>query len=232
MALSRLIRARLLILALTFGTAVTPRPDGVRDVCGELARAAERRGGLPIGLVQAVALAESGRWLEAIGRSRAWPWTVTSVEETYYLASKDAAVDKVRELQARGRTNIDVGCMQVNLGYHGHAFRSLEQALDPAANVAYGAGFLKRLRAETRSWARAAAYYHSRDAARGEAYRTKVYRLWRKVRPQSPHVRETVRMAGSEDAGEPVQGPRVLRFRASDEPARAGSGDVPVLRGH
>ncbi|MGH6912534.1 MAG: transglycosylase SLT domain-containing protein [Geminicoccales bacterium] len=152
------------------------------DVCGRLAREAERIQGIPPGLVQAVALAESGRWLSELRDSQPWPWTVTASTESFFLPSKEAALAKVEELQAAGRTNIDVGCMQVNLGYHGQAFASLEEALDPASNVAYAARFLKRLRQETRSWARATERYHTSDPERGRYYRSKVYRLWHDLR--------------------------------------------------
>ena len=138
--------------------------------------------GIPPGLVRAVALAESGRWLAERGYSQAWPWTVTAGPDSFFLASKQDALRKVRELQATGRSNIDVGCMQVNLGYHGEAFASLDEALEPASNVAYGARYLKRLRIQTRSWARATARYHSNDPDRGMAYRDKVYRLWQELR--------------------------------------------------
>jgi hypothetical protein len=152
------------------------------DVCGRLAREAERIQGIPPGLVHALALAESGRWLSELRQSRPWPWTVTASTDSFFLTSKEAALAKVRELQAVGRTNIDVGCMQVNLGYHGQAFGSLEDALDPASNVAYAAQFLKRLRQETRSWARATERYHTSDPERGRYYRSKVYRLWHDLR--------------------------------------------------
>ena len=62
-----------------------------------------------------------------------------------YLSSKLEAINEVRELQARGIRNIDVGCMQVNLYHHPDAFFSLEQAFDPAANVTYAAQFLRSL---------------------------------------------------------------------------------------
>jgi hypothetical protein len=162
------------------------QPLGARadlgDVCARLARDAERMQGIPPGLVHALALAESGRWLSDLRQSRPWPWTVTASTDSFYLTSKEAALAKVRELQSAGRTNIDVGCMQVNLGYHGQAFGSLEDALDPASNVAYAAQFLKRLRQETRSWARATERYHTSDPERGRYYRSKVYRLWHGLR--------------------------------------------------
>jgi soluble lytic murein transglycosylase-like protein len=136
-------------LALAGVVAVLPaRPAraGLPDICAALAGVHERAEGIPPGLVQAVALAESGRWLEADRRSQAWPWTVTSGSDSFYLDSKQEALRKVLELRAAGRSNIDVGCMQINLGYHGDAFDSLAEALEPASNVAYGARFLKRLR--------------------------------------------------------------------------------------
>ena len=41
--------------------------------------------------------------------------------------------------------NIHAGCIQINLGYQGHAFDSLQEALDPAHNVANAAQLLKSL---------------------------------------------------------------------------------------
>jgi hypothetical protein len=161
---------------------------------------------------------------------RSWPWTVTSFDESYYLESKEAAIAKVRELKARGRSNIDVGCMQINLGHHGHAFATLEQALDPAQNVAYGAGFLRRLHGETLSWASATAHYHSRDPARGDAYRAKVFRLWHGVSSDGPAI-GTVQLAGAGRAQEPPDGARILHFGKDRSSARGATDAIPVLRG-
>jgi len=157
---------------------------------------------------------------------------VTSGSDTFYLRSKAEALAKVRELRAAGRTNIDVGCMQVNLYYHGDEFASLEQAIDPVRNITYGARFLKRLRMRTRSWARATARYHSGDPARGEAYRTKVYRLWQKVRRQRVADRRATRAA----AGAAIVRGNTSRRGADDRratPARreAPPGAVAILRG-
>lgn len=59
-----------------------------------------------------------------------------------YFATKEEAVRAVKKLQAQGVKSIDVGCMQINLAYHGDAFDSIEDALDPETNVTYGAKFL------------------------------------------------------------------------------------------
>jgi hypothetical protein len=228
-------------LALALGLVVLAPPAGASlpDVCAAMAGATERAEGIPPGLVLAVALAESGRWLEADRRSQPWPWTVTAGADSFYLASKQEALQKVRELRAAGRANIDVGCMQINLGYHGDAFASLEEALEPASNVAYGARFLKRLRLQTRSWARATARYHSSDPDRGKAYRDKVYRLWHEVRHGQIARDETpVRLAGSLHEQAPPQ-PEAAAAPAPRRlilPGRAGSsspapGAISILRG-
>jgi hypothetical protein len=167
------------LFAALFLALAMPAHASVRKVCTVHASAQEQANRIPNGLVQAVALAESGRWLAEDEATLPWPWTVTSGKDSFYLPTKAAAIAKVRELKAGGRTNIDVGCMQINLHYHPDAFESLDEAFDPDSNVAYGTKFLKELRQRTRSWGKATAFYHSQNRERGNAYRTKVYRFWR-----------------------------------------------------
>ena len=149
-------------------------------------------------------MTESGRWHSGNAASLAWPWTVMAEGEGRFLPSKAAAIETVRELQARGVRNIDVGCMQVNLHYHPDAFASLEEAFDPAANVAYAADFLVELRREARSWTRAVGQYHSREAIRGNGYRAKVFKAWRAERHRANRERraalEAARQARSDDS--------------------------------
>ena len=170
-----------LALALAALAPASPAHGSVRALCATHAAAQEQANRIPSGLVLAVALAESGRWLSEDQATKPWPWTVTSGKDSFYLPTKNAAIAKVRELKAGGRTNIDVGCMQINLHYHPKAFASLDEAFDPDANVAYGTKFLKDLRLQTRSWGKATAFYHSQNRARGNAYRSKVYKFWRKL---------------------------------------------------
>lgn len=173
----------LMMILMAFAMA-TPAYGSVRTVCATHAAAHEQANRIPKGLVLAVALAESGRWLAEDQKTKPWPWTVTSGKDSFYLPTKDAAIAKVRELKAGGRTNIDVGCMQINLHYHPNAFASLDEAFDPNSNVAYGTKFLKELRMKTRSWGKATAFYHSQTPARGNAYRSKVYKFWRGLSPE------------------------------------------------
>jgi hypothetical protein len=237
-ALLRQLRRALAVLTGAV-VAVLPVAGGAStsEDCGAIADRMERAEDMPHGLLQAVALAESAR--PGQGGSQPWPWTVRSGAEGFYLPSKEAALDKVRELRAAGRSNIDVGCMQINLGYHATAFASVEDAFDPVSNVAYGASFLKRLRQETRSWATATGRYHSADRERSEAYRARVHRLWRDLRRrqgrEAPMITEALfvgdglaRIAGSAAAARPDGSPsaRIIGPLSGDRSAR-----IAVLRG-
>ena len=138
----------------------------------------ERISEVPPKLLTAISLAESARWSKQKKRIRAWPWTVTSGGPGSYFPTKVAAMAEVQRLQAQGVTNIDVGCMQVNLHFHGHEFNSTSHAMDPDINVAYAAKFLTQLRRDADSWGEAAGYYHSRTPERTEYYRGKVEKFW------------------------------------------------------
>jgi Transglycosylase SLT domain len=223
------------LLALAVVTCAGQATAGPVDgLCAALARQAERTEGIPSGLVEAVALAESGRWFADDGTTRPWPWTITAGSDSFFLSSKTEALRKVHELRSQGRSNIDVGCMQINLGYHGDAFPSVAEALEPAANVAYGAQFLRKLREETQSWARATARYHSRHPQRGQAYREKVYRFWHQVRDGRVVEQVPIRLVGRPlvaDAPSPL--PAAARLIVPGRPGadRQPRGAISVLRG-
>jgi hypothetical protein len=231
--------ALLALLAVVVAVCADQADAGPVDgLCAALARQAERAEGIPPGLVEAVALAESGRWLADEGTTQPWPWTITSGAESFFFASKPEALRKVHELRKEGRSNIDVGCMQINLGYHGDAFASVAEALEPAANVAYGARFLRELREETRSWARATARYHSRHPERGQAYREKVYRYWEQVRHARVVDDVPTRLVGGPLVADaetpgllPAPGPRLIVPGDAGRERRRVPGGIPILRG-
>lgn len=152
------------------------------QLCDEQAASQERSAGIPRHLLKAISLAETGRWDDQRQENFAWPWTVTSLGKGNYFATKQAALDYVRSLKGRGISNIDVGCMQVNLLYHSDAFASLEDAMDPATNVAYAANFLSNLYNTTGSWTQASGYYHSTTPGRARAYKMKVLKYWNRQR--------------------------------------------------
>ena len=168
------------------------------DSCGRLTDRAERAYGLPTHLLTAVSKVESGRWHAASGAIFAWPWTVTAGGEGRFLPSKKAAIAEVERLRARGVRNIDVGCMQVNLGYHPKAFASLEEAFDPQRNVAYATRFLRDLKARWGSWTRAVGNYHSNTPALSGRYRVKVFRALYAEKHRVAKARRATRLAALE----------------------------------
>ena len=170
-------------------------------LCRQAVDAAERGHAIPQHLLSAIALVESGRKDPETGSFSPWPWTVNAEGEGHFYATKAEAIAAVRAMQARGVGSIDVGCLQVNLMHHPHAFASLDQAFDPNANADYAAQFLTQLHAQTGDWTRAAAQYHSMTPELALAYQRKVVAAWT-----------------TEQQGLPVQ-PANLMLAASDAPA-------------
>ncbi len=197
-AFHRLVRAALAAALLALAAALSPagaaplrapQPlDPQAKLCARPIAAEEHARRIPGQLLAAVAVAESGRWRGPDRAIFAWPWTVTSGPNNWFFADKDAAVAFVKRLRKRGIHNIDVGCMQINLAYHPHAFASLEQAFDPAANVAYAAGMLDRLFHARRSWSLAVGLYHSSTPALQNHYRRKVMALWNAERRRAAEI--------------------------------------------
>lgn len=141
----------------------------------------ERQYGIPEHLLAAIASTESGRYNKQLGLSLPWPWTINVEGKGYFFDTKEEAIAAVQGFQQRGFQSIDVGCMQVNLHHHPNAFSSLEQAFDPAYNVAYAAQFLKRNYDDEGSWHKATADYHSHTLFFGEQYTRLVYSAWSRI---------------------------------------------------
>lgn len=156
------------------GLSVIP----VEELCVTAINRVEIDERIPRALMRAIAITESGRRIEERQADFAWPWTINANGEGRHFPTKAAAIAEVKRLKAAGVRSIDVGCMQVNLHYHPKAFDNLEDAFDPARNVAYGAKYLKELHQLRRSWADAVAYYHSANAEYNIPYREKVYKTW------------------------------------------------------
>ncbi len=151
-------------------------------ICATTISEVEPQWRIPDKLLFAISVVESGRWNSEAEQNFAWPWTVMAEGKGRYFKSKSAAIDAIKELQARGISNIDVSCMQINLRYHPGAFSNLNEAFDPAINVACAAAFLSDLRTAQKSWTQAVKHYHSSTPALQAPYRSKVYAAWREIR--------------------------------------------------
>lgn len=141
------------------------------SLCLAAARKAGSEYGVSYDLLRTVSAVESGKWSGLHNTFVAWPWTINVNGKGYYFDSKEEAVKAVKKFQAQGYESIDVGCMQVNLMYHGDAFASVEDAFDPLQNVRYGAKFLRSLYSRYGgSWEKAAKRYHSSNVKEDGIY--------------------------------------------------------------
>lgn len=190
MKISTLLLSVAVFTATSFSATIAAKAaNGYQPVtsrlCVTAAALEERAHHIPDALLQALSLAESGRRDPATRKMVAWPWTVMAEGEGRYYPTKEHAVKAVKEIQARGVRNIDVGCMQINLMHHADAFANLEMAFEPARNVAYAAQYLSALHHETNSWFTAVKRYHSARPRHHLPYRGRVFRIWRNVKRET-----------------------------------------------
>ncbi len=185
-------------------------------LCASEVAKAETAYGIPPQLLDAISLVESGRYDPESKAVLAWPWTVMAEGEGRYFPTKAEAVAEVKKLKARGIKNIDVGCMQVNLMYHGSAFASLEEAFEPASNVGYAARFLKGLFGATSHWPTAASYYHSQTPSLAATYRAKLMKVW-SGGGSAKAIANLSPVGPGKPAVMPPQGPRPASSPAIDE---------------
>lgn len=120
----------------------------------EMTRAA-RLHGVPLGVLYAVGLTETGR------KGSLHPYALNVEGRAVFAENVQDAMGKFNAAKKQGARLIDMGCMQINHHYHGDKFVSPEAMLDPVRNVEYAARFLKELRAREPSWTLAVARYHA-----------------------------------------------------------------------
>ncbi len=125
------------------------------NICEREMVAASRRYDVPLGVLYAVGLTETGR------RDSLQPYALNIEGKALFLSSAREAEEVVAAARAKGKKLIDIGCMQINHHYHGDRFTSVSQMLEPRANVQYAARFLKDLRQRQGSWTMAVARYHA-----------------------------------------------------------------------
>jgi soluble lytic murein transglycosylase-like protein len=125
------------------------------NVCEREMRAAALRTGVPLGVLYAVGMTETGN------KGSLQPYAL-NIEGRTVITNSVAEASRAFEAAQRGGAKlIDLGCMQINHFYHGAAFTSVAEMLSPARNVAYAAKFLHDLRQREGSWTMAVARYHA-----------------------------------------------------------------------
>ena len=153
--------------------------------CETIAEQTAQKYGIPRGVMAAISRVEAGyKWSD--GRHRAWPWTANFAGESAYYKTHDELVEQVEAAILDGKENIDLGCMQINLRWHGDHFSTLAQMADPAKNVDYAARFLLDLYDQFGTWQQAIGAYHSRDPARSQDYAAKVLAVYNRRTHTAP----------------------------------------------
>jgi len=144
------------------------------QTCSAAIAVAARSTGVPIEVLTAVALTETGRQLG--GKLTPWPWAINVRGEGEWVASEEDLLEAALEQIALGETSFDVGCFQLNYRWHAEAFSSLDEMISPTTNALYAAKFLKSLYSEFEDWTEAAGAYHSRTEVHATAYKAKFSR--------------------------------------------------------
>lgn len=134
--------------------------------------------GLPARVLYAVALTESASKLPY--GLRPWPWTLNVGGRPMRFATRVDAWRALIGYLLEGRTNIDVGLMQVNWGWHKARLADPWTALDPYHNLRVGAKILLEEYQKTGDWPTAIGRYHAPgNPQRAERYRRMVERYLR-----------------------------------------------------
>jgi hypothetical protein len=149
------LAALLLTVALSYDAGQAVAAQSESWACEKYLATVSETEGVPLGVLYAVGLTESGR------KSRLHPYALNIEGQTVFAKSRDDALAVFSKARREGKKLIDLGCMQVNHHYHGANFRSPAEMLVPEKNIVYAARFLKQLRQEHGSWTMAVARYHA-----------------------------------------------------------------------
>ncbi|HVQ71993.1 MAG TPA: transglycosylase SLT domain-containing protein [Bradyrhizobium sp.] len=146
---------RIIVAALFIcSVAAEARAEHARPCEREMARAAQLHG-IPLGILYAVGLTETGR------RGALHPYALGAEGQTVFAGNIDDAMASFQVMRQKGIKLIDLGCMQINHYYHGEKFGSVRTMFDAAKNVDYAARFLKELKQREGSWTMAVARYNA-----------------------------------------------------------------------
>lgn len=197
--------------------AVASTAQDAPDLCIAAAQNAANQTGVPLNVLMAVTLTETGRTTKS--GLRPWPWAVNQAGEGHWFPTPEDAVQFVEDQLDLRLRNFDVGCFQLNHRWHSKGFRSTIDMFDPTSNALYAAQFLADLYAEQGDWSLAAATYHSRTPAEADRYRAKFDAILAGLTDQP--------MADYADA---APAPRINRFPLLQAGLRGNAGSlVPFI---
>jgi hypothetical protein len=164
----------LLVLLAAFAAASSARADDAA-LCEQAILHGAREVGVPVQVLHAIALTETGR--QSNGRFSPWPWAVNREGQGYWFRTREEALAFAHRSVAERRPSFDMSCFQINYHWHGHNFPSLEAMVDPKTAAVYAARFLRDLYHELGTWSAAAGAYHSRTPEFANRYRARFDRI-------------------------------------------------------
>lgn len=207
------------------------------EICEQVTQVASRQSGVPIDVMRAISLTETGRTIA--GAFRAWPWAVNMEGDDAWFNTRDEATAFALAAYDRGARSFDVGCFQINYKWHGEHFSSIEEMFDPLANAQYAARLLAELYAETGDWSSAAGAYHSRTPEYATRYTERFERIFagltgaaprppQQIAPDILEIPDIVLAAYGSAAAPPA--PRVNRFPLLQPGGAGGLGSLVPIR--
>ncbi|MEO5323399.1 transglycosylase SLT domain-containing protein [Mesorhizobium sp. CC13] len=153
-AISRRLTLAVLAAASISSVSLASASAAVNPCEPEILRAADRYG-VPVGILYAVGLTETGK------KGSLQPNALNIEGKAVFPRNPAEALAAFEAARGEGKTLIDLGCMQINFRYHAAEFSSVRDMLDPRLNVDYAARFLVSLRKRHESWSMAVARYHA-----------------------------------------------------------------------
>lgn len=158
------------------------------EICERAAEAVAEQSGVPVSVLKAISLNETGRKRD--GAFRPWAWTVNMEGAGHWFDTRDEARAYVFKEFKRGARSFDVGCFQINYKWHHTAFSSIDEMFDPIANATYAAKFLNELHAEFGDWSKAAGAFHSRTPKHANSYAARFDKFRNKFREEDNGIQQ------------------------------------------
>ena len=135
----------------------------------------ERLYKIPTGLLKAVSMVES----------EYNPFALNDGLKSHNFKTKQEVLDRISYLSEIGKTNFDIGCMQINYHWHSNNFASVEEMLDVTGNVRYAASLIHGLYKTHGTWQAAVRHYHSYEPSIHKQYSKKIALAWLKENNQN-----------------------------------------------
>ena len=147
------------------------------NICEKNILDIERQIDIPKGLLKAIGLTESGRYIKK-SQLVVWPWTINVNKKSLFFDNKKQMLNFLMHEIKKGNYNLDVGCMQINLKWHGKYFKKISDSIDPKINISYATSFLFKLKSDFNTWTEAIKRYHSSKPSKNIKYHKKVLANW------------------------------------------------------